>query len=133
LKLLNPREVIAAAVQAYRQRALPLASVEGFVRQILGWREFIRGVYWLDMPAMAQSNHYQHQRALPKWYWTADTHMNCQRQTIQQTLDYGYAHHIQRLMVTGMFGVLAELNPREVEAWYLAVYVDAVEWVELRT
>ncbi len=131
LKLLNPREVIAAAVNAYRQQDLPLASVEGFVRQILGWREFIRGVYWLDMPGMAQSNHYQHQRKLPLWYWTANTHMNCQRQTIQQTLDYGYAHHIQRLMVTGMFGVLAELNPREVEAWYLAVYVDAVEWVEL--
>jgi len=131
LKLLNPREVIATAVNAYRQNNLPLASVEGFVRQILGWREFIRGVYWLDMPEMAQSNHYQHQRKLPLWYWTANTHMNCQRQTIQQTLDYGYAHHIQRLMVTGMFGVLAELNPREVEAWYLAVYVDAVEWVEL--
>ncbi len=131
LKLLNPREVIAAAVSAYRQQALPLASVEGFVRQILGWREFIRGVYWLDMPGMAQSNHYLHQRKLPLWYWTANTQMNCQRQTIQQTLDYGYAHHIQRLMITGMFGVLAELNPREVEAWYLAVYVDAVEWVEL--
>lgn len=131
LKLLNPREVIAAAMQAYRQQQLSLPSVEGFIRQVLGWREFIRGVYWLDMPTMAQSNHYQHQRKLPAWYWTGDTQMNCQRQAIQQTLDYGYAHHIQRLMVTGMFGVLAELNPREVEAWYLAVYVDAVEWVEL--
>lgn len=131
LKLLNPREVIDAAVNAYSQNNLPLASVEGFVRQILGWREFIRGVYWLDMPGMAHANHYHHQRALPQWYWTGKTHMNCQRQAIQQTLDYGYAHHIQRLMVTGMFGVLAELNPREVEAWYLAVYVDAVEWVEL--
>lgn len=131
LKLLNPREVIAAALQAYQQQQLPLPSVEGFIRQVLGWREFIRGVYWLDMPGMAQSNHYQHQRKLPAWYWTGNTQMNCQRQAIQQTLDYGYAHHIQRLMVTGMFGVLAELNPREVEAWYLAVYVDAVEWVEL--
>lgn len=131
LKLLNPREVIAAAEQAYRNRNLPLASVEGFIRQILGWREFIRGVYWLDMPALGESNHYQHQRALPTWYWTGNTHMNCLRQTIQQTLDYGYAHHIQRLMVTGLFGLLAEISPREVEAWYLAVYVDAVEWVEL--
>ncbi len=131
LKLLNPREVIAAAEQAWHQRRLPLASVEGFIRQILGWREFIRGVYWLDMPALAEANHYHHQRALPAWFWTGDTQMNCLRQTIWQTLEYGYAHHIQRLMVTGLFGLLAEIAPREVEAWYLAVYVDAVEWVEL--
>ncbi len=131
LKLLDPREVIEAAIDAYRKKQLPLASVEGFVRQILGWREFIRGVYWLDMPQMAESNHYKHSRKLPDWYWTGDTQMNCQRQTIMQTMQYGYAHHIQRLMITGMFGVLAEINPREVEAWYLAVYVDAVEWVEL--
>lgn len=131
LKLLNPREVIAAAVNAYQQKQLPLASVEGFIRQILGWREFIRGVYWLDMPQMAQSNYYNHQRTLPSWYWSGDTQMNCMRQTVNDTMQHGYAHHIQRLMVTGMFGILAELNPREVEAWYLAVYVDAVEWVEL--
>ena len=131
LKLLNPREVIAAAEQAWHQRRLPLASVEGFIRQILGWREFIRGVYWLDMPGLGEANHYQHQRALPGWFWTGDTQMNCLRQTIMQTLEYGYAHHIQRLMVTGLFGLLAEINPREVEAWYLAAYVDAVEWVEL--
>jgi len=131
LKLLNPREVIQAAVNAYNKNHIPLASVEGFIRQILGWREFIRGVYWLDMPQMAQSNHYNHQRQLPKWYWSGDTQMNCMRQTVNDTFAYGYAHHIQRLMVTGMFGILAELNPREVEAWYLAVYVDAVEWVEL--
>jgi deoxyribodipyrimidine photolyase-related protein len=131
LKLLNPREVIAAAVAAYKKNQLPLASVEGFIRQILGWREFIRGVYWLDMPQMAKSNHYNHTRALPSWYWTGDTKMNCMRQTVNDTMKHGYAHHIQRLMVTGMFGILAELNPREVEAWYLAMYVDAVEWVEL--
>ena len=131
LKLLNPREVINAAVVAYQKQQLPLASVEGFIRQILGWREFIRGVYWLDMPQMAEANHYQHMRQLPRWYWSADTHMNCMRQTIMQTMQHGYAHHIQRLMVTGMFGVLAEINPKQVAAWYLAVYVDAVEWVEL--
>ena len=131
LKLLNPHEVIAAAVAAYHQHQLPLASVEGFIRQILGWREFIRGVYWLDMPQMGEANHYNHTRALPSWYWTGDTQINCMRQTINDTLQNGYAHHIQRLMVTGMFGILAELNPREVESWYLAVYVDAVEWVEL--
>lgn len=131
LKLLNPREVISAAVTAYKQQQLPLASVEGFIRQILGWREFIRGVYWLDMPKMGEANHYMHTRPLPNWYWTGDTHMNCMKQTVNDTIQHGYAHHIQRLMVTGMFGILAELNPREVEAWYLAVYVDAIEWVEL--
>ena len=131
LKLLNPREVIAAAVAAYKNHQLPLASIEGFIRQILGWREFIRGMYWLDMPQLGESNHYQHNRQLPRWYWSGDTHMNCMQQTVNDTMQHGYAHHIQRLMVTGMFGLLAEINPREVEAWYLAVYVDAVEWVEL--
>ncbi len=131
LKLLNPREVIAAALTAYKKNNLPLASVEGFIRQILGWREFIRGVYWLDMPQMVEANHYGHMRQLPHWYWSADTQMNCMKQTVQQTMQHGYAHHIQRLMVTGMFGVLAEIDPKQMAAWYLAVYVDAVEWVEL--
>lgn len=131
LKLLNPREVVAAAEQAGNQHNLPLAAVEGFIRQILGWREFIRGVYWLDMPAMAEANHFNHQRDLPAWYWSGDTQMNCMRQSIGQTLRYGYAHHIQRLMVTGMFGILAEVEPKQLAAWYLAVYVDAIEWVEL--
>ena len=131
LKLLNPREVIAASLAAYQNKQLPLASVEGFIRQILGWREFIRGVYWLDMPQMAEANHYGHTRPLPDWYWSANTQMNCMRQTISDTMQYGYAHHIQRLMVTGMFGILAEINPKQIAAWYLAVYVDAVEWVEL--
>ena len=123
--------MIEAAVAAYQQHELSLASVEGFIRQILGWREFIRGVYWLDMPKMAEANHYNHLRALPSWYWTGKTHMNCMRQTVSDTMRLGYAHHIQRLMVTGMFGILSELAPREVQAWYLAVYVDAVEWVEM--
>lgn len=131
LKLLHPREVIQAAEQAYHQHQLPLTSVEGFIRQILGWREFIRGVYWLEMPALAQANHFQHQRDLPLWYWTGQTKMNCLKQCIQQTLDSGYAHHIQRLMVTGMFGVLAEIAPQQLNDWYLAIYVDAVDWVSL--
>ena len=131
LKLLNPREVITAAVTAYQKQQLPLASVEGFIRQILGWREFIRGMYWLDMPQMAEANHYNHVRQLPRWYWSGDTHMNCMKQTVNDTMQRSYAHHIQRLMVTGMFGVLAEINPKQLAAWYLAVYVDAVEWVEL--
>jgi deoxyribodipyrimidine photolyase-related protein len=131
LHLLHPREVIAAAEQAYRAGHVPLASAEGFIRQILGWREFIRGVYWLDMPQLRRANYYQHQRALPRWYWTGQTHMACMRDVIGQTLRYGYAHHIQRLMVTGQFGILAELKPQEVCDWYLAAYVDAIEWVEL--
>ena len=131
IKLLNPREVIAAAVQALKTGKAPIEAVEGFVRQVLGWREFMRGMYWLDMPGMRAANHYSHTRKLPAWYWTGQTHMNCMRHTINQTLDYGYAHHIQRLMVTGIWGLLAETLPQELEDWYLAVYVDAVDWVEL--
>jgi deoxyribodipyrimidine photolyase-related protein len=131
VKLLNPREVIDAAVAALHAGHAPIEAVEGFVRQILGWREFIRGVYWLDMPGMRDANHYRHTRVLPAWYWTAETHMNCMKEAIGQTLQYGYAHHIQRLMVTGIWALLAEISPREIEDWYLAVYVDAVEWAEL--
>lgn len=131
LKLLDPREVIAAALDVWRAQRLPLASVEGFVRQILGWREFIRGVYWLHMPGLAGSNHFAHTRDLPRWYWTGATEMKCMRAAIDQTLAHGYAHHIQRLMITGNFALLAGIEPRQVCDWYLAVYVDAVEWVEL--
>ena len=131
LKLLNPRELTDAAISGFRQGHAPLAAVEGFVRQIIGWREFIRGMYWLDMPALKEANHFGNNRKLPAWYWTGETHMNCMRQAIGQTLEYGYAHHIQRLMVTGMFGVLAEIAPKALSDWYLAIYVDAVEWVEL--
>ena len=131
LHLLDPREVVAAAEAAYRERGLPLASVEGFVRQVLGWREFIRGVYWLDMPQLKTANHYGHTRALPRWYWTGETRMACMKDVVGQTLQHGYAHHIQRLMVTGQFALMAEISPQAVADWYLAVYVDAVEWVEL--
>lgn len=131
LKLLSPLEVIQAAENAWKKHGLDLASVEGFVRQILGWREFMRGVYFLDMPALKTANHYDHQNALPAWYWTANTRMNCMKQCLTQTLDNGYSHHIQRLMVTGMFGVTAQISPQQLCDWYLAVYVDAVEWVEL--
>ena len=131
LHLLDPREVVAAAETAYREGRAPLAAVEGFVRQILGWREFVRGVYWLDMPGMASANHFDAHRALPRWYWTGETTMACMRDVIGQTLRHGYAHHIQRLMVTGQFAMLAEIEPRHVTDWYLAVYVDAVEWAEL--
>lgn len=131
LKLLNPREVVEAAVEAYRQGQAPLAAVEGFVRQILGWREYVRGVYWLLMPQYLERNQMNAQQDLPDFYWTAETDMNCLSNTIQQTLDYGYAHHIQRLMVTGLFSLLLGVDPVQVHRWYLSVYVDAVEWVEL--
>jgi len=131
LKLLGPREVVAAAEEAYRRGAVPLGSAEGFIRQVLGWREFIRGVYWRFMPGLGEANHYGHARQLPAWYWTGDTRMACMRECIGQTLRYGYAHHIQRLMVTGQFALLAEIAPRQVCDWYLAMYVDAIEWVEL--
>ena len=131
LKLLHPLEVILAAEAAWKERDLDLASVEGFIRQILGWREFMRGVYFLDMPGLKTANHYNHQNSLPAWYWTGDTPMNCMKQCLSQTLTNGYSHHIQRLMVTGMFGVTAQIQPQQLCDWYLAVYVDAVEWVEL--
>jgi deoxyribodipyrimidine photolyase-related protein len=131
LKLLNPREVIAAAERARRERRLPLAAVEGFIRQLLGWREFIRGVYWQFMPQLAEANVFGHSRDLPRWYWNGETRMACMRTVIGQTMDHGYAQHIQRLMVTGLYALLFGVRPQEVHAWYLGVYVDAVEWVEL--
>ena len=131
LKLINPREVIQIVLDAYQNNALDLAAVEGFIRQIIGWREFVRGIYYLDMPHLANANFYQHQRHLPSWYWTGETKMNCMIDTIGQTLKYGYAHHIQRLMITGNFALLAEVRPLHVSDWYLAIYVDAIEWVEL--
>jgi deoxyribodipyrimidine photolyase-related protein len=131
LHLLDPREVIEAALNAYAAGHAELAAVEGFIRQILGWREFMRGVYWLDMPGMRAANHYQCTVPLPQWYWSGQTQMRCMQQAIGQTLQHGYAHHIQRLMITGNFALIAGLIPQEVCDWYLAVYVDAVEWVEL--
>ena len=131
LKLLNPREVVAAASHAYQQGLAPLASVEGFIRQILGWREFVRGIYWSQMPSYIDRNEMKANAPLPSFYWTGATDMACMRDAIQQTLQHGYAHHIQRLMVTGLYALLLGVKPKEVHAWYLGVYVDAVEWVEL--
>ena len=131
LKLLNPREVIDAAEQAYRDGKASIESVEGFIRQILGWREYVRGVYWLYMPDYLERNALNTNADLPSFYWTGNTDLKCLNQTITQTLTYGYAHHIQRLMVTGLFALLYGVHPKQVHEWYLAVYVDAVEWVEL--
>ncbi len=131
LKLLNPREVVAAAVAAYEAGHAPLASVEGFVRQILGWREYVRGIYWTQMPGYLERNALGADQDLPAWYWTGATDMACLRDALEQTLTHGYANHIQRLMVTGLYALMLGVAPRQVHAWYLAVYVDAVEWVEL--
>lgn len=131
LKLLNPREVIAAAEQAYQQGRAPLNAVEGFIRQILGWREYVRGLYWSYMPDWAEWNALDAQQDLPAFYWTGQTEMACLKDSIGQVLTHGYGHHIQRLMVTGLFALLWQAKPEQVHHWYLAMYVDAVEWVEL--
>ncbi len=129
--LLSPREVCEAAEAAWRSGNAPLNAVEGFVRQILGWREYVRGVYWTLMPEYAQRNALQATRKLPAFYWTGDTPLRCLREAIGGTARYAYSHHIQRLMVTGNFALLAGVAPQEVERWYLAVYADAFEWVEM--
>jgi deoxyribodipyrimidine photolyase-related protein len=129
--LLDPVDACRAVEEAYHEGNAPLNAAEGFIRQIIGWREYIRGIYWLKMPAYAESNFLEASRPLPGSYWTGDTEMNCLRQCVIQTRDEAYAHHIQRLMVTGNFALLAGIAPDEVEEWYLSVYADAFEWVEL--
>jgi deoxyribodipyrimidine photolyase-related protein len=131
LKLIDPLTVCRAAEAAYTRGHADLSAVEGFIRQIIGWREYVRGIYWQFMPEYADKNALKAARPLPAFYWTGDTDMHCLRQVIGQTLQYGYAHHIQRLMVTGLFALLLGVEPQQVHQWYLAVYVDAVEWVEL--
>lgn len=131
VKMLNPREVIAAAESAYRAGRAPLAAVEGFVRQILGWREYVRGFYWAHMPGYETQNTLGHNRPLPEWFWTGQTRMRCLQHAITQSLDEAWAHHIQRLMVIGNFALLAGLDPAALHRWYLGIYIDAFEWVEL--
>ena len=129
--LLTPREVCAAAETAFRKGLAPLNAVEGFIRQILGWREYVRGVYWRFMPAYEKSNALDARRPLPAFYWTGETSMRCLAEVVTQTRRHAYSHHIQRLMITGNFALLAGIAPAEVERWYLAVYIDAFDWVEL--
>jgi deoxyribodipyrimidine photolyase-related protein len=130
-KMLHPREVIDAAIAAYEAGHAQLAAVEGFVRQILGWREFMRGVYWARMPGYKDLNVLKADRPLPSWFWDGDTEMACLRTAVTQSLRTAYAHHIQRLMITGNFAMLAGCDPDAVDAWYLGIYIDAFEWVEL--
>ena len=131
LGLLTPLEVAQAAADAYAAGAVPLNAAEGFIRQIIGWREYVRGYYWLEMPAVADANILEATRPLPEFYWTGDTDMLCMAEAIRNTRDNGYAHHIQRLMVLGNFAMLAGVVPQQVADWFLVVYVDAYEWVEL--
>ena len=132
-KILSPTEVVQAAIDAWQARPddISLAQIEGFVRQIIGWREFMRGIYWAKMPDYARLNFFDHERPLPQWYWTGETAMNCLRHAITNSLDNAYAHHIQRLMVTGNFAMLAGISPDELDRWYLGIYIDAIEWVEI--
>ncbi|MEQ8603872.1 MAG: cryptochrome/photolyase family protein [Marivibrio sp.] len=129
--LLDPMSVCRAAERAYHEGRAPLNAVEGFIRQILGWREYVRGIYWLKGPDYGESNFFEAERDLPGFYWTGETEMACLAHAIEETKRLAYAHHIQRLMLTGTFALLAGIAPKQVCAWYLAVYADAYEWVEL--
>ncbi|KTT13488.1 deoxyribodipyrimidine photolyase [Pseudomonas oryzihabitans] len=129
--LLDLRRLCADLDSAYREGRVPLNSAEGFLRQLIGWREYVRGIYWLRMPEYAELNVLGNTRPLPEFYWTGETLMACMREAIGQTLELAYAHHIQRLMVTGNFALLAGIVPQALGEWYLAVYLDAFEWVEL--
>lgn len=132
-KMISPLEVIQAVEKYWYQNQdqVSIAQAEGFIRQIIGWREYMRGIYWAKMPEFGDMNFFGHDQKLPEWFWTGKTKMNCLSQTINQSLDLAYAHHIQRLMVTGNFMLLAGIHPDEVDAWYLGIYIDAIEWVEI--
>ena len=132
-KMISPKEVVDTVVAYYHQNneAITINQVEGFVRQILGWREYVRGIYWKEMPNYSQMNALENYNSLPKFYWTGKTKMNCMQKAISQSLEEAYAHHIQRLMIIGNFSLLTQMHPDEVDAWYLGVYIDAIEWVEL--
>ncbi|WP_076419774.1 cryptochrome/photolyase family protein [Colwellia sp. UCD-KL20] len=132
-KILSPKHVVNTAIHYYFESKgkINLAQIEGFVRQIVGWREFVRGIYWANMPDYANANYLQASRTLPKWFWSGETKMNCLHHAIKQSLDFSYAHHIQRLMVTGNFCLVAGISPSNVDDWYLGIYIDAIEWVEM--
>lgn len=132
-KIISPKEAVNRVIEQWQknQDTIDISQVEGFVRQIIGWREYMRGIYWAKMPQYEKENQLNHSATLPDFYWTGSTKMNCMKQSIQQSLQYSYAHHIQRLMVTGNFALLAGIDPQQVDDWYLGIYVDAIQWVEL--
>lgn len=133
VKMLHPLEVLQTCIKAWQNNPekISIAQIEGFVRQILGWREYMRGVYWAKMPEYSYKNFFEHTATLPKWFWTGKTKMNCAKYAIEQSLSEAYAHHIQRLMITGNLALLLGICPDEVDKWYLGIYIDAIEWVEI--
>ena len=133
VKMISPQEVIDSAIREWEKRPneIEYNQLEGFVRQIIGWREYMRGIYWLKMPEYSNMNFFNNQEKLPDWFWTGKTKMNCLNDAISQSLHYAYAHHIQRLMIIGNFALLAGIHPDELDAWYLGIYIDAIEWVEI--
>ena len=133
VKMISSKEVIDRAIEEWQKRPneIEFNQLEGFVRQIIGWREYMRGIYWNKMPEFASMNFFNNQEKLPNWFWTGKTKMNCMKDAINQSLHYAYAHHIQRLMITGNFALLAGIHPDEIDAWYLGIYIDAFEWVEI--
>jgi deoxyribodipyrimidine photolyase-related protein len=133
LKLISPAEVIEKVIAHYRenQQIIGFNQVEGFVRQIIGWREYMRGIYWAKMPEFSQLNYFEHHEKLPDWFWSGETNLACLKHSIKQSLEFSYAHHIQRLMVTGNFALLTGIDPDELDLWYLGIYIDAIEWVEI--
>ena len=132
-KIISPKEIIETVLKTYRnnQDAIDISQVEGFIRQILGWREYMRGMYWMLMPNYKKENYLNNNNKLPSLFWTGNTKMNCLEKSVKNSLDNGYAHHIQRLMITGNFALLMGVDPDAIDAWYLGIYVDAIEWVQL--
>ncbi|WP_445747870.1 cryptochrome/photolyase family protein [Polaribacter sp.] len=132
-KMISPKEIIEKVLQTYREKSaeIDISQVEGFIRQIIGWREYMRGMYWMLMPTYKSENFLDNQTKLPDFFWTGNTKMNCVKNAVKNSLDNGYAHHIQRLMITGNFALLTQIHPDEIDAWYLGIYIDAIEWVQL--
>ena len=133
LKLISPKDVVKTVMNYYRKHgdAIAISQVEGFIRQIIGWREYMRGMYWALMPDYKSTNVLDNHNSLPNFFWTGHTKMNCLKHAITNSLENGYAHHIQRLMITGNYALLTQTHPDEVDDWYLGIYVDAIEWVQL--
>ncbi len=131
VKMLHPLEVVKSVEKTYLDGKVSINQAEGFIRQILGWREFVRGIYWAEMPNYAKLNHFNHKNSLPDFFWTGKTDLNCLSQSIGQSLEFAYAHHIQRLMIIGNYALISGIDPDELDRWYLGIYIDAFEWVEM--